>query len=153
MKELIITSNEAEQRIDRFLKKYIPEAPKGFIYKMIRKKRIKINGSRVSPEYILKIDDRIQLYLSEDTIENFREVRPIISFVQPLDIVYEDDNILLVNKPKGLLVHGDHKENQNTLINQVYYYLNKKGDYIPQEESTFSPACCNRLDRNTSGII
>lgn len=153
MKELIITSNEAEQRIDRFLKKYIPEAPKGFIYKMIRKKRIKINGSRVSPEYILKIDDRIQLYLSEDTIENFREVRPIISFVQPLDIVYEDDNILLVNKPKGLLVHGDYKENKNTLINQIYYYLNKKGDYIPQEENTFSPACCNRLDRNTSGII
>lgn len=153
MKELIITQNEAEQRIDRFLKKYIPEASKGFIYKMIRKKRIKINGARVLPEYILKIDDTIQLYLSEDTIEDFREIKQIISFDQSIDIVYEDNNILLVNKPKGLLVHGDYKENKNTLINQIYYYLYKKGSYNPKEENTFSPACCNRLDRNTSGIV
>jgi 23S rRNA pseudouridine955/2504/2580 synthase len=153
MKELIITPNEAEQRIDRFLKKFIPKASKGFIYKMIRKKRIKINGVRVSPDYILQIDDTIQLYLSEDTIEGFRDIKQIISFEQLMDIVYEDDNILLVNKPKGLLVHGDYKENKNTLINQIYYYLNKKGTYKPKEENTFSPACCNRLDRNTSGII
>lgn len=153
MKELIITSNEAEQRVDRFLKKYIPKAPKGFIYKMIRKKRIKVNQARVSPDYILKIDDTIQLYLSEDTIIGFKESKEILTFKQSLDIVYEDDHILLVNKPKGLLVHGDYKESKNTLINQIHYYLYKKGSYIPEKENTFSPACCNRLDRNTSGII
>lgn len=153
MKELSITSNEAEQRVDRFLKKYIPKASKGFIYKMIRKKRIKVNKTRVSADYILKKHDTMQLYLSEETITAFREIKQIISFEKSLDIVYEDEHILLVSKPKGLLIHGDYKESKNTLINQVYYYLNKKRSYIPEEENSFSPACCNRLDRNTSGMV
>lgn len=153
MKELTITSNEADQRIDRFLKKYLSKASKGFLYKLIRKKRIKLNNKRVSPDYMLKRGDTIQLFLSNDTINDYREIKEISKFQQDLDIVYEDENILIVNKSRGLLVHSSSRNDKATLIDQVYYYLNSKGEYIPDNENTFSPACCNRIDRNTSGII
>ena len=153
MKELDITHNEANQRIDRFLKKYMSEASTGYLYKMLRKKRIKVNGAKVQPDYILNIGDKIQLYLSEDTMRKFQK-KPSLTFAKgQLNIVYEDCNILLLNKPKNLLVHGDNRENVHTLINQVHSYLYLQGDYDPEKENTFAPACCNRLDRNTSGIM
>ena len=153
MKEITITANEADQRIDRFLKKYLSKASKGFLYKLLRKKKIKLNNKRVLPNYMLKSGDTIQFFLNDDTINEFREIKEIVKFEKPLDIVYEDKNILIINKPKGLLVHSQSKKDKNTLIDQVYYYLNTKGEYIPENENTFSPACCNRIDRNTSGII
>ncbi len=153
MKEIEVTRNEAGQRLDRFLKKFMPKASAGFIYKMIRKKRIKVNGQRATSQYILMVHDRIQLYLSEDTISEFQNEKRMVVKKATLDVIYEDTNILLVNKPKNLLVHGDKGENYNTLINQVYYHLINRGDYDPKKESTFSPAPCNRLDRNTSGIV
>lgn len=153
MKEIRVTQNEAQQRMDRFLKKYISEASTGFIYKMLRKKRIKLNGAKVTPNTMLKVGDVIQMYLSEDTIENFKGHYQTVMAEGTIDVVYEDENLLLVNKPKGLLVHGDSREKNDTLINRVYYYLNQKGIFNPLEENTFSPACCNRLDRNTSGIV
>src|SRR5690554_6098531 len=119
MKEIEITLNEAQQRLDRFLKKYMPKASSGFIYKMIRKKRIKVNGQRANPEYVLEKYDRIQLYLGEETIGQFQNKAGIVAIKATLDVIYEDKNILLVNKPKGLLVHGDKQESQNTLITQV----------------------------------
>ena len=153
MKEITITKNEAQQRVDRFLKKYMPEASTGFIYKMLRKKRIKLNGARTTPDTILKVKDIIQMYLSEDTIKNFKGYHQAVMAKGVIDVVYEDENLLLVNKPKGLLVHGDSREKNDTLINRVYYYLSQEGIFNPLEENTFSPACCNRLDRNTSGIV
>lgn len=153
MKEIVITKNQAQQRMDRFLKKYMPKASTGFLYKMLRKKRIKLNGAKTNPDTMLKIGDTIQMYLGEDTISKFQGQQEIIMTKGSLDIIYEDENILLINKPKGLLVHGDHSEKKNTLINQIYYYLNQQGDFTPTKEDTFSPSCCNRIDRNTSGIV
>lgn len=153
MKEIIITKNHAQQRIDRFLKKYMPKASTGFLYKMLRKKRIKLNGTKADPDTILKVEDIIQMYLADETISKFQRQQEIVMTKGPIDIVYEDENILLVNKPKGLLVHGDRNENKNTLINIIYYYLNQQGSFTPTKENTFSPSCCNRIDRNTSGIV
>lgn len=153
MREITIGKNEANQRIDKFLRKYMPKASMGFIYKMIRKKNIKLNNKRTPQEYILKEEDQIQLYLSEETIKGFLEEKTIYNVKRNFDIVYEDKNLILVNKPQGLLVHEDHKEQENTLVNQVIKYLYDQGEYNPKEEKTFVPASVNRLDRNTSGIV
>ncbi|KXG78965.1 RluA family pseudouridine synthase [Thermotalea metallivorans] len=153
MREIRIGKNEENQRIDKFLRKYMAKASLGFIYKMIRKKSIKVNGNKIDNDYILKYGDAIQLYLKEDTIESFIENREVRKIKRTFQIVYEDDYLLLVNKPYGLLVHGDSQEKKNTLINQVTGYLYAKGEYDPKSEKTFVPASVNRLDRNTSGIV
>jgi 23S rRNA pseudouridine955/2504/2580 synthase len=153
VRELNVGKNEGNQRIDKFLRKYLPKASLGFIYKMIRKKNIKVNGGKIDNDYILKEGDMIQLYLSEDTVEGFSEKKEVKTVRMSFKIVYEDENILLVNKPFGLLVHGDSREKKNTLINQVMSYLHGKGEYNPRDEKTFVPASVNRLDRNTSGIV
>ncbi len=153
LRELNVGKNEGNQRVDKFLRKYLPKASLGFIYKMIRKKNIKVNGSKIDNDYILKDGDLVQLYLSEDTIEGFYEKKEIKTIKMSFKVVYEDENILLANKPFGLLVHGDSMEKKNTLINQVLSYLHAKGEYDPRDEKTFVPASVNRLDRNTSGIV
>ncbi|QEK11776.1 RluA family pseudouridine synthase [Crassaminicella thermophila] len=153
MRELCIGKNEKNQRIDKFLRKYLSKASLSFIYKMIRKKNIKVNGKKVNSDYILKEGDSIQLYLSENTIEGFIEKKDIKEVKRNFEIIYEDKNVLLVEKPPGLLVHEDINEDKNTLINQVIKYLYDKKEYNPQEEKTFVPASVNRLDRNTGGIV
>lgn len=153
MKEIVIGSNEENQRIDKFLKKYFPKASLSFLYKMLRKKNIKVNNGRVEPQYILKGGDAIQLYFSEDTILSFQEEKKIDDVDMDFQILYEDQNILLVNKPAGLLVHEDAKESKNTLVSQVIKYLYDKMEYDPTHEKTFVPASINRIDRNTSGIV
>lgn len=153
VREIQIGKNEENQRIDKFLRKYMPKASLGFIYKMIRKNNVKVNGNKIDNDYVLKDGDAMQLYLKEDTIENFIESREVRRIKRTFQIVYEDDHLLLVNKPYGLLVHGDCQEKKNTLINQVTGYLYAKGEYDPKAEKTFAPASVNRLDRNTSGIV
>ncbi|SHH65881.1 23S rRNA pseudouridine955/2504/2580 synthase [Caloranaerobacter azorensis DSM 13643] len=153
MKEIIISKNESNQRLDRFLKKYMPRASKGFIYKMLRKKRIKLNGKKAKPNDILKEGDILNLYLAEDTINKFKEEIKIENRKVNLDIVYEDENIILINKPKGILSHSDRADNRYDVVNMLISYLYGKGEYNPNEEKTFTPSICNRLDRNTSGII
>jgi 23S rRNA pseudouridine955/2504/2580 synthase len=153
VRELNVGKNEGNQRIDKFLRKYLPKASLGFIYKMIRKKNIKVNGGRIDNDYMLQDGDMVQLYLSEETIEGFSEKKEVKTVRMSFKVVYEDENILLVNKPFGLLVHGDSREKKNTLINQVMSYLHAKGEYDPRDEKTFVPASVNRLDRNTSGIV
>ncbi|TCO73821.1 RluA family pseudouridine synthase [Marinisporobacter balticus] len=153
MREICIGKNEENQRIDKFLRKYMSKASLSFVYKMIRKKNIKVNQKRVSSDYILKEGDNIQLYLSEDTILGFIEKKNIKEVKREFGIVYEDQNILLVEKPQGLLVHEDINESENTLVNQVIKYLYDKSEYNPEVEKTFVPASVNRLDRNTSGIV
>lgn len=153
MRELKIERNESQQRLDRFLKKYLADASQGFIYKMIRKKNIKVNNKKATPEMMINEGDLVQLYLAEETIEKFKGKRQQPRSRIDLDIVYEDDNIVIINKPIGLLSHGTGEEFEDNVVDALVGYLIDKGDYIPRLEKTFSPSICNRLDRNTSGII
>ena len=154
MKQIKVDKNEDNQRIDRFLKKYLDNANKSFIYKMLRKKRIKLNGGRAKPEDIINEGDTIELYLSDETMEKFMKPEKEIKNTSNLDIIYEDDNIVLINKPKGILSHsskGDYSE--KNIVDELVAYLYNKGEFVPRIEKTFTPSICNRLDRNTSGII
>ena len=153
MREIRIEKNESNQRLDRFLKKYLDEAGQSFIYKMIRKKNIKVNGAKTTPEAIIVEGDVVQLFLAEETIEKFvgsRKQKP--SKLAPR-IIYEDDNVVLVNKPVGILSHGAGGEFEENIVDSLITYLINKGDYVPRIEKTFTPSICNRLDRNTSGIV
>ena len=153
MKEIRITINEENQRMDKFLLKYMNKATKGFLYKMLRKKRIKLNGGRAEGNELLHAGDMIQLYLAEDTIASFMEEKAVAQAKQNFGVVYEDEDILVVNKPAGLLTHPERADDRDTLIDQILYYLYQKGEYVPEADSSFTPALCNRLDRNTSGLV
>ena len=154
MEVIKISAEQEQQRTDRFLKKLLPNAPLGKIYKIIRTD-LKVNGKRVRPEHILVLGDEVKLFLPDDVMEAFskEEKKPEKKSKKQFTVVYEDDNILLVNKPKGLLTHGDKTEKKNTLVNQVVGYLVDKGDYKFSRINTFVPAPVNRLDRNTSGLV
>ena len=147
-----IGSNEGGQRLDRFLRKYLPKAPLSFIYKAIRKD-VKVNGKRASGELILTEGDVVMLYVNEDKLRDYSETRKHKGVKQEFKIVYEDSHVLAVDKPFGLLTHGDGKEKKNHLTNQVIDYLIEKKEYIPRIEKTFVPAPVNRLDRNTTGLV
>ncbi|HOG62450.1 MAG TPA: RluA family pseudouridine synthase [Sedimentibacter sp.] len=149
MKEIKITKNEEGQRLDRFLKKYLNKANQSFIHKMIRKKNIKINGLKAGPDIVLKTDDTVQLYLSDETIDKFRDKKTLQKTDIHFDIVYEDDNILVVNKPIGLSTQPD-KTGKKNLVDEIKVYLDAKEENI---SFTFKPAVCNRLDKNTSGLV
>lgn len=148
MREIIIEENEAEQRLDRFLLKYLNNSTRTNVYKILRKKLIKVNGKREKENYFLKLNDRVQIFLSNEAVDKLikREDKPTITQVN-LDIVYEDDEILVVNKPKGLLTHPDKKEYTKTLSTKVLVYLKDL------TSRTFKPASVNRLDHNTSGLV
>lgn len=153
IRELIIGKNDHGQRLDRFLFKYLSKAPRGFIFRMIRKKNIELNRKRAKPETRIYEGDKIQLFLADKTIDKFRRVREEVTSNIELDIVYEDKNLILINKPVGLLSHKADKDSEDNLVDSMINYLIEKGEYIPEKEKTFTPAICNRLDRNTSGII
>jgi len=153
MREILIDKNEHNQRLDRFLKKYLPNASLGFIYKMLRKKNIKLNGNKAKPEELIKEGDKIQLYFSDETIDKLISKPKEINKGKKLNIIYEDNNIVLINKPKGMLSHGTVKERENNVVDNLISYLYEKKEYVPRLEKTFTPSICNRLDRNTSGII
>ena len=153
MKTVKIDQNNANQRIDKFLVKYLPNAPKSFIYKMIRKKDVKVNGKKVNENYITKLNDEISLFLYEDIFLKFAGKKDIYDLKPSFKVVYEDDQILIVDKPAGLLVHEDKNESIHTLSNEVLSYLKQKGEYEDSLENTFVPGPVHRLDRNTSGIV
>lgn len=153
MREIIVDTNESNQRIDRFLKKYLSKASQGTIYKMIRKKRIKLNNKRANPEDIIVEGDSIQFYISDEVLDKFiEEKKEINSFIVPR-IIYEDKNIIFINKPVGMLSHSANKEYGDNVVDSMISYLIKSGEYNPRLERTFTPSICNRLDRNTSGIV
>lgn len=152
MKEIKITQYDENQRLDKFLLKYMNKAPKGFLYKMLRKKRIKLNGGRAEGGELLRAGDTLQLYLAEETIAAFTEEKTLAPAERHFGIVYEDDDLLVVSKPAGLLSHPEKSMDRDTLIDQLLYYLHEKGQYSPSGQNGFVPALCNRLDRNTSGI-
>ena len=152
MVKLIITENEGNQRLDRFLRKYLKRAPLSMIYKLIRKD-VKVNGKRGHEDTVLQAGDSLVIYIPDDKLAELtapvKKQKARLSF----GIVYEDENVIVVNKPSGLLTHGDSHEKKNTLVNQVCGYLQDKGEYNPSVERTFAPAPANRLDRNTSGLV
>lgn len=152
MIKITITSNEADQRLDRFLKKYMKRASLSAIYKMIRKD-IKVNGKRAKEDTQLKEGDELALYMTEEKLEELTAPVKKKAAKRQFKIVYEDENVLIVDKPKGLLTHGDAHEKKNTLVNQVCGYLQEKGEYDPSKERTFVPSPVNRIDRNTTGLV
>lgn len=153
MIEIKITENEDNQRLDKFLRKYLPNAPLSYIFKLLRKKDVKINDKRANQEAIIKNGDNLKIYITDDDYEKFKNNKKTMVVRKQFNIAYEDENILVVIKPKGLLVHGTQEEKKNTLVNQVITYLQSTGEYNPRTEKTFVPASVNRLDRNTSGLV
>ena len=149
---LRISENDGNQRLDRFLKKYLDKASLSYIYRLIRKD-VKINGKRGKNNTILLEGDEVKIYVTEDSLKEIHSAKKAVRIKKQFKIVYEDENILVVNKPFGLLTHGGGAERKNTLANQVLSYLIAKGDYIPRIEKTFVPAPANRLDRNTTGLV
>jgi len=155
LKEITIGQNDAGQRLDRFLSKAVPLLPLSLLQKYIRIKRIKVNGRGADRAYKLRVGDVLQLYINDEFFEKPTEENAYLRIAAPkLDIVYEDENILLVNKPAGVLCHSDAEGNAvGTLIAHIQAYLYQKGEWRPREENAFTPALCNRIDRNTSGIV
>lgn len=159
MRELKIGNQEAGQRLDKYLEKYMDLAPKSFFYKMLRKKNITLNEKRAEGNERLALNDIVKLWLSEDTIENFRsnknqtQVKELETItVEHLEILFENEHVLLINKPAGMLSQKAQKEDVS-LIEHLTSYLLETGHLTTEQLATFRPGICNRLDRNTSGII
>ena len=155
MKELTIGSNDGGQRLDRFLAKAVPLLPASLAQKYIRLKRIKCNGARAQRDTRLQPGDVLQLYINDEFFDKPREDNAYLMVASPkLNIVYEDDQILLVDKRPGIAVHPhDGAEYGRTLIDHIQSYLYQKREWRPREENAFMPALCNRIDRNTGGIV
>lgn len=155
MKELTIGVNDAGQRVDRFLAKTVPLLPASLAQKYIRIKRIKCNGARTERDARLKEGDVLQLYINDEFFDKPRQENAYLTVAAPkLKIVYEDENILLVDKRPGLAVHPhDGAEYGRTLIDHIQAYLYQKKEWSPRGENSFAPALCNRIDRNTGGIV
>ena len=154
MKEFIIGKNDAGQRLDRWLSKALPLLPPPLAQKYIRLKRVKVNGTGSARDARLVPGDLIQLYINDEFFETPAQENAFLSVFRPqLDIVYEDENLLLVNKRPGLVVHPDEGEWVNTLITHIQAYLYQKKEWSPYWERSFAPALCNRIDRNTGGIV
>ena len=154
MKEQIIGKNDVGQRLDRFIGKSVPLLPESLLQKYIRLKRIKLNGKGAKRDTRLQEGDIIQLYINDEFFEKPREENSYLKVGTPrLTIVYEDENILLADKKPGVLCHSAGQWDYNTLIANIQAYLAQKGEWKPRGENTFTPALCNRIDRNTGGIV
>ncbi len=159
MKEFIIKSNDSGQRLDKFMKKAAPTLPTGMLYKFLRTKKIKVNRKRAEGSQMLSENDVVSCYINDDFFpssanhQQSMKKHTFLSTPAELEVVFEDENLLIVYKPVGLVVHDDDHNTTDTLIARVQCYLYKKGDYNPNAEQSFCPALCNRLDRNTSGLV
>ncbi len=153
MQTVLIKKNDAGQRLDKFITKAFPNMPKSMMYKYIRTKKIKINRKRAEISDILSEGDTVELFVNEDFLVT-GEKKDLFKNIRPrFDVAYEDENILICAKPVGLLCHSDEAGEQNTLIEQIKAYLWRKGEYDPEGEHSFAPALCNRIDRNTQGLV
>ncbi len=157
MRTITVGKNDSGQRLDKFIMKATVGMPQSLLYKYIRKKCIKVNGKREDASHILSDGDVITLYVSDEFFRGGGKLA--VTSVEPkLNIVYEDDNIIICDKPSGVLVHsgdasGEASDDKNTLIGHIQAYLYRKGEYDPNLENTFAPALCNRIDRNTRGLV
>ena len=154
MKEFTIGKNDAGQRLDRWLAKTLPLLPAPLAQKYIRLKRVKVNGKGSKRDVRLSLGDQLQLYINDEFFDRPTPENAFLSLYQPkLSILYEDEHILLVDKRPGLVVHPDENERVNTLLTHIQAYLYQKKEWSPYWENSFAPALCNRIDRNTGGIV
>lgn len=153
MKSFTIKKNDANQRLDKYITKSLPNLPKALMYKYIRLKRIKVNGKRAEISTRLSEGDVVDMYINDEFFVKSEVRYDFMSASKSLDIIYEDENIMLLNKKTGLLSHPDDNEYVDTLITRIKRYLYEKGEFNPDDESSFTPALVNRIDRNTSGIV
>lgn len=153
MKKFVVGINDEGKRLDSFLKKVVYNMPSSLIYKYIRKKRIKVNGKKSTQNYCVLNKDVIELYINDEFFENDSYKWEFKNSSFELDVIYEDENIIIVNKPAGLIVHPDKENKNECLINRIKNYLYKNKNYNPENENSFSPSLINRIDRNTSGLV
>ena len=152
MREIIIGKNDADQRVDKFIMKTMKDMPKSLMYKYIRNKKIKVNKKRCEISQRLMEGDRMQCYIAEEFFD--REVnQKFLQVPSHLDVVYEDEQLLIVDKPVGLLAHSDTREVEDNLADRLLHYLYLKKEYDPDQKQSFAPALCHRIDRNTQGIV
>lgn len=152
MRTLTIGKNDAGQRLDKYLSKRFKTMPKSLMYKYLRTKYIKVNGKKAAPELFLNEGDELTLYIRDEFFEEQKSY-DFLKAGKELDIVYEDDNILLLDKKVGVIAHQDSRYDSDTLNLRVLRYLYENGEYDPEKEGSFTPALCNRIDRNTGGIV
>ena len=154
MKTIEIQKNDANQRLDKFMQKRFKTMPKAMVYMYIRKKCVKRNGKKCVPEEMLREGDVLTLYIKDEFFEAAQEKHyEFLKAPAKLDIVYEDENLLLLDKKPGVIVHQDKSYHFDSLVARVQHYLYDKGEYDPEKENAFSPALVNRIDRNTGGIV
>ncbi len=152
MRKFVVQVNDADQRVDKFLQKTIPLLPKSLMYKSIRNKKIKVNNKRCEISQRLQENDEVICFIAEEFFEHIKD-KTFMKASTKLDVVYEDENIIIMNKEVGLLVHSDDSENVDCLVNRMKHYLYKKGEYDYETELSFAPALCHRIDRNTQGMV
>lgn len=153
MKQINITKNDANQRLDKFLTKSFPNLPQSMMYKSIRKKDIKLNGKRCYIDTRLQEGDVLALYLKDEFFQKEPEQHDFLKAPGKLDIIFEDENLMVLDKKPGLIVHPDQNYHFDSLIARIQRYLYEKGEYDPDKEQSFAPALINRIDRNTGGIV
>lgn len=148
-----VKPNDSNQRIDRFLLKLMPNANKNFMMRMLREKKIKLNNQKADPAELIQEGDNIQIYFSDETFDKFSSKKEKSKNNIKLDIVYEDVNIAILDKPTGILCHFANNLKEPNLVDSFINYLSDKSEYNPRDEHSFVPSLCNRLDRNTSGLV
>lgn len=153
MKSFKIGQNDAGQRLDKFITKAMPSLPKSLMYKYIRLKRIKVDGKRAEISTRLPLGSVVEAYINDEFFAPVEKKLDFMSASRNIEVVYEDENIILVDKKQGVLVHPDENQYTDTLISRIQRYLYEKGEFDPNTESSFSPALANRIDRNTGGIV
>ncbi len=154
MKHIDIDDTNHDQRLDRFIMKLMPKMSKNHIQKLIRTKKIKVNKKRTTPDYNLKLKDVVDIYLYDEVISQYTDNKVYTASDFDLDIIYEDDDLILINKSAGVLSHAaDKSDYGNNIVDMMVSYLIKTNQFHPSKNSTFTPALVNRLDRNTSGIV
>ncbi len=151
MQEITVGKNDASQRLDKFLTKKYKHLPFSMMYKLIRKKKITVNRKRAKENQIINEGDLILIFAPDDVLLSNDQKKNCVA--GKVDIAYEDENILIADKESGLLVHSDINEGEDTLIDRITAYLINKGEYDPDKENSFAPALCNRIDRNTEGLV
>ena len=152
MRSYTAGKNDDGVRLLRFCEKQCPNMPKGLLHKAFRNKRVKINGKKQDENYRISRGDLIELYINDEFFAPSEKANSAHTDYSNLKIVHEDENLLIVNKPAGLLCHSDNKDEAN-LIDMITAYLTSTGKYIKENENTFAPALCNRIDQGTRGLV
>ncbi len=154
MREITIHKNDAGQRLDKFLTKFLVNMPQSMLYKSLRKNCVRLNGKHAHDGSVMLAEgDILALYLKDEFFPDGVQREPFMTIKPNISVLYEDENIVLLNKPAGVVVHADDEGNTNTLIEHLKAYLYQKGEFRPEEEQSFTPSLCNRIDRNTAGIV